>query len=273
MGIDYGRGFHAARGRSIDVAAYDGYIGRWSRLFVPAVLQAAEVARGDSVLDLATGTGEAALAARSVVEPSGRVIGADISLAMLAAARRRLGRGSLGLVAADGQALPFRDGTFDAVVCQLGLQFFPDAARGLLESRRVLRTGRSAAVCVIGTSDRAPMWGVLADTLSSYLPLQRETLYLSFALADPDGLVRLLGTAGFRDIVVKRETRQGSMESFESYWVDVEAGIGMLPQAYRTLPEASRRLVREEVHARLSRFASGGKLVMTIEMLIAAGRA
>ena len=51
-------------------------------------------------------------------------------------------------VVADGQALPFADGTFDAVVCQLGLQFFCDAVRGLEESRGVLAAGRYAAVCV-----------------------------------------------------------------------------------------------------------------------------
>jgi SAM-dependent methyltransferase len=273
MEMDYGRGFHVARGRSIDIAAYDGYIGRWSRLFVPAVLKAAEVVRGDRVLDLATGTGEAARMALSVVEPSGLVVGADISQAMLEAARNRLGRDLFCPVAADGQALPFSDGTFDAVVCQLGLQFFPDATRGLEESRRVLRTGRCAAVCVIGTPDQAPMWGVLADTLSSYLPTQRETLHLSFALANIERLTSLLGAAGFRDVVVQRETRRGIMESFDNYWADVEVGVGMMPQAYRALPEPSRRLVREEVQARLSTFESGGKLVMDIEMLIGAGRA
>jgi ubiquinone/menaquinone biosynthesis C-methylase UbiE len=50
---------------------------------------------------------------------------------------------------ADGQALPFADATFDAVLCQLGLMFFPDPARGLAEFRRVLRPRRRAAVCVI----------------------------------------------------------------------------------------------------------------------------
>jgi ubiquinone/menaquinone biosynthesis C-methylase UbiE len=55
----------------------------------------------------------------------------------------------------DGQALAFRDGSFDGVLCQLGLMFFPDPLRGLAEFRRVLRPGRCAAVCVISTADRA----------------------------------------------------------------------------------------------------------------------
>jgi ubiquinone/menaquinone biosynthesis C-methylase UbiE len=180
--VHFGSGLHAAAGRPVDASAYEQYLGRWSRLFVPAVLAAAEVASGDRVLDVATGPGEAALIALSTVTPAGRVIGADISPAMLTAARARLGAGAFQPVAMDGQALAFRDGSFDAVVCQLGLQFFPDPARGLTEFRRVLQAGGCTAVCVISTPDRAPMWGVLAEVLSRHLPEQRETLHLTFAL-------------------------------------------------------------------------------------------
>src|SRR5262249_17397884 len=98
-----------------------------------------EIARGHRVLDVGVGPGEAALMALPIVEPSGCVIGLDISESMLHAARSRIEGSSFRLVAADGQALPFADGSFDAVVCQLGLQFFPDPARGLEEFRRVLR--------------------------------------------------------------------------------------------------------------------------------------
>jgi ubiquinone/menaquinone biosynthesis C-methylase UbiE len=271
--VNFGSGLHAAAGRPVDASAYERYIGRWSRLFVPAVLAAAEVAGGDRVLDIATGPGEAALVAMSVVKPGGLVIGADISPVMLKAAHARLGEGSFRAVATDGQALAFRDGSFDAVVCQLGLQFFPDPAQGLAEFRRVLRAGRCTAVCVISTPDRAPMWGVLADALSRHLPEQREALHLGFALADPERLEHLLRMAGFRDVRVKRERRQGTIESFEAYWTPIEAGTGQMPQAYLALPELSRRAVREEVQARLAEFESGGHLVMDVEMLIGAGRA
>jgi ubiquinone/menaquinone biosynthesis C-methylase UbiE len=271
--VHFGSGLHAAAGRPVDASAYEQYLGRWSRLFVPAVLAAAEVASGDCVLDVATGPGEAALLAMSKVTPAGRVIGVDISPAMLTAARVRLGAGVFQPVAMDGQALAFRDGSFDAVVCQLGLQFFPEPARGLAEFRRVLRPGRCAAVCVIATPDRAPMWGILADILSRHLPEQRETLHLSFALADPERLEHLLRMTGFRDVRVKRETRQGTIDSFDDYWAPIEAGTGQLPQAYLALPAARRRAVWEEVEARLAAFESDGRLVMSVEMLIGAGRA
>ena len=56
MRTNFGPGFHAAPGRAVDTSAYDRYIGRWSRLFVPAVLAAAEIALGYRVLDISTGT-------------------------------------------------------------------------------------------------------------------------------------------------------------------------------------------------------------------------
>jgi SAM-dependent methyltransferase len=169
--------------------------------------------------------------------------------------------------------MPFGDGCFDAVICQLSLQFFPDPALGLTEFRRVLRIGGCAAICVISTPDRAPMWGILADALSRFLPQQRDILHLSFALADASRLESLLANAGFRDIRIEREQREDVVESFDDYWNSIEAGTGSRPQAYRSLSEVDRRSVREEVRERLSQFESNGRLFMSIEMLIARGHA
>ena len=252
--------------------AYDRYLGRWSRLFVPSLLAAAEVNAGHRVLDIATGTGEAALMAIPAVGRMGMVVGTDISAAMLDAARVRLSV-CFRAVTADGQALAFRDASFDAVVCQLGLMFFPDPARGLAEFRRVLCSGGRAAVCVISSPDKAPMWGPLAEALSRYLPDQRESFHLGFALADAKRLERMFITAGFRDVRVTSETRYGTTASFDEYWAAVEAGTGQMPLAYLTLSEAQRQTVREEVRAKMLPYLSEGRLEMSVEMLIGVGRA
>lgn len=272
MSTNFGAGFHSTPGRAVDAAAYDRYLGRWSRLFVPSVL--AEVAAGHRVLDVSTGTGEAALMALPIVGATGFVIGADISPAMLDVARERLHDSLFWSVAADAQALPFKDASFDSVICQLGLQFFPNPALGLAEFRRVLRSDGTVAVCVNSTPDKAPMWGLLAEAVSRFvLPAQRDIIYLSWQLNDLPQLERLLTDAGFRDIRVERGKREAITESFEAYWEPIEAGVGSIPQAYLSLSEADRRAVREEVTARLSQFESNGKLLMSIEMLIGRGRA
>jgi ubiquinone/menaquinone biosynthesis C-methylase UbiE len=90
MSTSFGRGLHAAPGRTVSLSAYDRYLGRWSRLFVPSVLAAAEIVQGCRVLDVASGTGEAAVMAVPIVGDTGFVVGADISREMLKSARVRL---------------------------------------------------------------------------------------------------------------------------------------------------------------------------------------
>jgi ubiquinone/menaquinone biosynthesis C-methylase UbiE/uncharacterized protein YbaR (Trm112 family) len=270
---DFGPGLHAAPGRTVDVAAYDRYLGRWSRLFVPDVIAAATIGEADTVLDICTGTGEAAAAVLPVVGAAGAVVGADISLDMVQSARARVQHLAFLPVVADGQALPFRDGCFDALVCQLGLQFLPDPARGLAEFRRVLRQGGKAAVCVVSRPDRAPMWGLLAETLCRYLPAARPILIATFSLADTRQVEDLFTGAGFTSVSVARAVRHGTINSVEEYWDSIEAGIGSIPQAYLMLTEADRRAVREEVTARLRPFMVGGTLQLSVEMVIGCGQA
>ena len=208
-----------------------------------------------------------------IVGTEGIVIGVDISPAMLTSARTGLSGSPFLPIAADGQALPFREASFDAVVCQLGLQFFPDPVRGVAEFRRVLREDGRVAICVISAPDRAPMWGNLAEVLSRFLPELHNVLFLSFAMHDPNRLEAMLVGAGFRDVRVVRTSRDDSFESFADYWEPIEAGIGSIPQAYLRLAAMDRRTVREEVRSRLLRFESKGKLRMSVEMLIGSGRA
>ena len=254
-------------------SAYDRFMGRWSRLYVQALLAAAGVGPGQRVLDVATGTGEAALLAALSLGPSGKIVGVDISLPMLRAGRARVAAYPISLVAMDGQALALRDGSFDAVICQLGLMFFPDMGRGLQEFRRVLRLGRRVALSVWTTPERVPLIGILAQALSVHVPSQRDDVFRGFSLGDDRILQDSLTRAGFEDVRVVRETREAAFESFDDYWRPVEDGGGRIGQIYKGLPDDARRVVIEEVRRRLREFESNGRLVMQNEALIASGRA
>jgi ubiquinone/menaquinone biosynthesis C-methylase UbiE/uncharacterized protein YbaR (Trm112 family) len=269
---EFAPGLHAAIGKDVDVSAYDRFTGRWSRLFVPDVIAAAEIDSGCKVLDICTGTGEVAIAALPVIGASGILVGADISPEMVKSARERVNHRGFWPIATDGQALAFRDGCFDAVICQLGLQFFPDPAQGLTEFHRVLRPDGKASVCVISTPDQAPLWGVLAETLARYLPERCKIFMSSFSLADPTRFEDLFKGAGFTNVSVVRDVRGTKLESFEEYWKSIEAGIGSIPQSYLLLTEADRRAVRKEVQAKLSKFEIDGNLHMSVGMLIGSGQ-
>ena len=124
---------------------------------------------------------------------------------MLESARTRLGHAAFLPVAADRQALPFGDGSFDAVICQLGLQFFPNPGLGLMEFRRVLRVGGRVAICVASTLDRVPLWGILAEVLGRLLPEQRHVVQLTFSLADKARLEQLFAASGFAGVRVEQQ--------------------------------------------------------------------
>ena len=175
-------------------------------------------------------------------------------------------------VTGSAEVLPFASGSFDVVVCQLGLMFFPNPALALAEWRRVLRADGRVGACVIGSAERAPMWGILADVVSSHLPDLAEALHMSFGLGDADTLRQLFVDAGFHDVHVLPETRRGTIASFDDYWTPIEEGIGQIPQAYLTLPASTRQAVKEEVRARLSTFERDGEYTMSVEMLLATAR-
>jgi ubiquinone/menaquinone biosynthesis C-methylase UbiE/uncharacterized protein YbaR (Trm112 family) len=269
---EFAPGLHAATGKEVDVSAYDRFTGRWSRLFVPDVIAAAEIASGYTVLDICTGTGEVAIAALPLMGASGILVGADISPEMVRSARKRVNHPEFLPVVTDGQALAFRNDCFDAVICQLGLQFFPAPAQGLSEFHRVLRPGGKASVCVISTADRAQIAGPLAETLGRYLPEKRHIFMSSFSLSDSTRFEALLRGAGFTRVRVVRDMRSAEAGSFKEYWDSVEAGIGSIPQSYLLLSDADRRAVREEVRAKLSKFEIDGTLHLSVEMLVGSGR-
>ena len=120
----------------------------------------AEVAPGDRVLDVATGTGDLALELARRVGPGGSVIGSDFSEEMLAHARRKApGEGSAPITFEWGNALelPYADGEFAAATVGFGARNFSDLDQGLREMTRVVRPGGHVVVLEITTPTRPPL--------------------------------------------------------------------------------------------------------------------
>ena len=252
-------------------ASYDLLTGRWSRLYIPTLLAEAGVGGGHRVLDVATGTGEAAMFAASRVGASGRIVGIDVSRPMLAVAAAKIAERPIVLLEMDAQALAFKDESFDAVVCQLGLMFVPDAASALQEWTRVLRARSRLAVCVYATPDRVPLYGILMDELSRRLPDERDVLYQPSALADAGTLKRLLAGAGLKAVRVIEETRVHRFASFDEHWHPFEAGGGRHGQLYMRLTAAVRQDVQAAVRDRMGRYLVDGRLEIAADVFIGVG--
>ena len=138
--------------------------------WAPRVLDLAAPTTGERVLDVACGTGVVARLAAERVGADGRVVGLDLNPGMLVVARSLpVEAGPIGWVQATAGRLPFPDGSFEVVCCQLGLQFFPDRAAALAEMARVLVPGGRMVVMVWRSIDHSPGFAVLAAALDRHV--------------------------------------------------------------------------------------------------------
>lgn len=188
----------------------------YEQYFVPAMfvpwatilLRHAALEPGERVLDVACGTGVVARHAAPKVGETGKVVGLDMNPAMLGVARALQPPQGARIEWQEGnaQALPFGDGSFDAVLCQHGLQFFPDRALAVREMRRVLAPGGRAVAIVLQGLDRHPVFQALMESVSRHFALPLAALATPFALSDADELRALFAGAGFDSVDVRPET-------------------------------------------------------------------
>ena len=166
----------------------------------------------------------------------------------------------------NGQNLSFPDQSFDAVLCSLGLMFFPDPARGLSEFRRVLRPGGYAAVSVNTVPSRSYN-GRVNIIIARYAPSLAEATARTFSLGDEVRLKSLFNKAGFIDVETHTVTHTFVLPSFESYYGPFERGGASTGQALQALSKEARRAVREEVRHSLG--DAGGPVEVEMEIRFA----
>src|SRR5215207_3931276 len=117
------------------------------------------------VLELAAGTGVVTRALAFVLPETVAIVATDLNQTMIDHAASMGTRRAIEWRQADAMALPFPDGTFDAVVCQFGVMFFPDKSKAFSEARRVLRPG---GVFIFSAWDRITE-NEFADTVTTAL--------------------------------------------------------------------------------------------------------
>ena len=246
-------------------------------LFVPALFShwaaviatAADVTPGKRVLDVACGTGILSRKLATLIGSSASIVGLDLTPGMLEVARR---------VAPDiewkqgsAESLPFADGSFDAVVSQFGLMFFPDRARALREMLRVLAPGSRLAVAVWDSLDNIPAFADelrLMERLAG--PAAAAALRSPFVLGDKDDLQQLAYDAGIGDPAIATHRASARFPSIRSL---VEADLrGWLPMVGVALDEDTIQRVLGEAAIALGAYAdSRGELAFEISAHVLSG--
>ena len=196
------------------------------RIFAEDLVARAAPQPGERVLDLACATGIVARLIAPRVAPGGGVTGLDVSPAMLGVARERAAAEGVDATwdQGDAAALPYADGTFDLVVCQQGLQYFPDKPAALRELRRVLAPGGRALLSV--WSMQPPFFDAYNRVTVAHLDVPAGSI--PFSLTDAGAVRALLEGAGFATVAfaeAERTIRQPSLGDFVRRGTQARAAV------------------------------------------------
>jgi SAM-dependent methyltransferase len=219
---------------------------------------------GDTVLELAAGTGETGFDAAERLGEAGRLISSDFSRGMVDGARRRgeeRGIENAEYRVLDAERIELAGDSVDGAICRFGYMLMEDPAAALAETRRVLRAGGRLVLAVWGPPARNPFFMIPARSLvqRGHLPPPEPPRAPGlFSMADPERTAALLQDAGFEQARTEELTLTvpaPSAEAFVEFMADTAGPIAM---ALRRLSEPDRAEVVADVAESLAPFAADG---------------
>jgi SAM-dependent methyltransferase len=224
-----------------------------SRSATDLVIQGARLFPDLSVLDLASGSGEPALALAKAVGPGGRIVASDLVPEMLLTAQEHAqarGLSNMEFRAADAEQLPFADSSFDRVTCRFGLMFFPDVPKALAEIRRVLKRGGRISFLVWGPAQENPLFSVMLGPFLKHVkvpPPDPDAPHV-FRFAEESKLAGVLTSAGFQEVsVAKHKVSWPWPGRAEESWQASSEIAAPFKKMIAALPPDKREEVTQEV--------------------------
>ena len=246
-------------GWDLAVADYDRHWVPVLRACSDRVIELAQIAPGERVLDIATGTGVAAFLAAERVGASGSVVATDISQKMVDATSveaERRGVTNMTFARTDAEELPYDDASFDVALCVLGMMYPADPQRAIDQMARVLRPGGRAVVCVWGRRDRCG-WNAIFPIIEARVA--SDVCPMFFSLGAPGGMELAFERAGFVDLHEERHDMTLDWKTDEEACAAVFPG-GPVALPYSKFDDATRAAVHAEYIESIAQYrrADGG---------------
>ncbi|MBL6454873.1 methyltransferase domain-containing protein [Belnapia sp. T6] len=262
---------------AFESSAHDRIAGRYAKHFAPLtglalgpLLDAARVAAGRRVLDVATGPGVAAAAA---LGRGAAVTGLDVSPGMVALAQQAHPGATFRV--GDVVALPFPDGAFDAVLGNFALGHFPEPEAALVECVRVLVPGGVLAFSWWDRPERQRVQGLFREVIAELglpphpdVPQGHDTLRFS----EPEAFARLLRGAGLGGVDVAAHRTTHALPDVEALWRAGMGGMAVTASAIAVQDAATQARARDVLARRAEVYRGPRGLDIPIAYFIGTGR-
>jgi len=238
-------------------AAYEPYVGRWSRLVAREFVEWLAVSPSARWLDVGCGTGALTEAILRRATPA-QVDGIDPSEGFLALAREQVRDPRARFDIGDAGHLSFESGRYDAVVSALVLNFIPDLPAGMAEMVRVARLGGVVAGYVWDYAGKMELMRYFWDAAVALKPedLDRDE-GRRFPSCKPGPLTDLFEGAGLKNAQVRTIDVPTRFRDFDDYWTPFLGGQFPAPDYAVSLSEEARAALRDHIRAHLPIAADG----------------
>ncbi len=230
-----------------DAEAYERFMGRWSRLLAPLLVDFAAVPNAGAVLDIGSGTGALSFSVAQK-RPACRVTGIDPSREYVdfATSRNRFS-GRVRFEVGDAQSMRFRGGSFEHCLSLLVFNFIPDGRKALREAIRVTKPGGSVSAVVWDYPDGMRMLRIFWDAAAAIDPEAARRDESHMPLCRRGELARLWNEGGLRQVTEQPLEIETRFQSFEDYWDPFLLGQGPAGAYVRSMDRDRLPVLRAEV--------------------------
>ena len=248
--------------------AYEKYIvPAFSDTWAQNLVDRASLRNGDRILEIGCGTGIVTRHAYRSMGESVSLTGVDVNEIVLKKAREICppDTTSIEWKQCNAEDLPFCDSQFDVVLCQQGLQYFPDRSKALTEVNRVLESGGRAFFSVWRSLEYFPFYLALHKALERYVDEEAAfTLSSAFTLGDASQLRDLFESAGFKNIKIRLEIKQMRYSPFLEFLI---GGLAASPfgNAILELRESIREEMFQSIQESISDYTDDHGLAAPME--------
>lgn len=248
--------------------AYEDTFAPATARFIAPLLDAATVARGSHVLDVACGPGHVAAAASA---RGARAQGLDFSAAMVGVARAK--HPDIVITEGDAEALPYPDGTFNAVVSNFGLHHVPRPGRALAEALRVLVPRGRIAVTVWAAPSENVAWSLLFEAIDRHgSRAAAKTPPSGGAFNRPEHCLAALEAAGFTERDAQIVRAEWHVPNAQALIAALSAGTVRTAALIAAQGEATLPALISDIGHNAERYQRGDVLAIPIAAILARGQ-